>query len=158
MGSHIVTGLHTTIFVLCILFICLRSGLVLIVHVISDASRCLGVLLLPQHLREPLETIAARSADAHLFESAKPLIVCPDEGILRDGELSVMVEGVLLCKTYSFTRALALLLACYYVFNLAYPQKGCATLTFMQRCFINLQDGVKANDKVITLLGRINKL
>jgi hypothetical protein len=122
----------------------------------TDAAKCFGILVLPQHLREKLDTLVARSTDT--TDPSKPTILVPEGRSALDGDLSIHIERVVLCNTNSFAKAIALLLASYYIFNLAYPSKGVATLTFIQKCILNLHDGSKNIDKVVTLLGRLNKL
>ena len=53
--------------------------------------------------------------------------------------------------------ALAVYLASFYVFNLAYPSTLKKTLTFIQKVILNIQDNVKIERSVVTRLERLNK-
>ena len=55
-------------------------------------------------------------------------------------QYEVIVEGLVVCLSGNVVVAFALMLASYYVFNLAYPKDLTNTLMFYQRVFLGLTD------------------
>ena len=86
---------------------------------------------------------------------AEPKIVFKD--YFLDSVYSVVVDNQRLCSTKDFIHAVKLLMATYYIFNIAYPKPSEGTLTFIQKGLINLQDRAKMNKKVANLLLEINQ-
>ena len=59
--------------------------------------------------------------------------------------LKIMADGIMVCQADNLLKAARLLLATFYVFNIAYPKGITASLTFFQKVFLNLQDDAKKN-------------
>ena len=55
----------------------------------------------------------------------------------------IFAEGTKICSTESHLKAFRLLMATFYVFNLAFPKANRGTLTFYQKVFLSLQDNSK---------------
>ena len=69
--------------------------------------------------------------------------------------LKIVADKVVICETDNLMEAAGLLLATFYVFNIAYPKASMATLTFYQKVFLNLQDEAKRLPRVISLLSKL---
>ena len=110
------------------------------------------------HLREDANLLVWFDDDNEGTKPVHPLIVCKGCNSLYSLSFSVEAEGIVISKTDSFVNFVLLLLATYYVFNLVYPDKLVATLIFIKKYFLNIQDSVKRNSKVVTLLGKLHKL
>ena len=127
-------------------------------YVYLDVGRIGGLLSLVHHLREDANLLVWFDDDNEGTKPVHPLIVCKGSNSLSPLSFSVEAEGIVISKTDSFVNFVLLLLATYYVFNLVYPDKLVATLIFIQKYFLNIQDSVKRNSKVVTLLGKLHKL
>ena len=71
------------------------------------------------------------------------------------GSLQILADGVTICETNNLMKAARLLLATFYIFNIAYPKIIMATLTFFQKVFLNLQDEARRLPKVISLTSKL---
>ena len=68
----------------------------------------------------------------------------PQLRVVNDGEngesYDIIVDSMVTCSSGHFVRALGILLATYYVFNLEYPEGLQNTWTFYQVMFLQLPD------------------
>lgn len=62
-----------------------------------------------------------------------------------------MVDNKTVAETNTFLRALEAFIGTFYVFNIAYPATIVATMTFVQKALLNLQDKVKRNPSPLLL-------
>ena len=125
---------------------------------LPDASMCHGILLVPYQIREPISVLLVQEGQ-QAPDCPKPTIVLRQgKSLLDTNAFDIILNGIHICSASTFTRAIGLLLAVYHVFNVSSPAKGQATLTFVHKVFLNVQDKVKANDKVTTLLGRLSRV
>ena len=72
-------------------------------------------------------------------------------------EFSIYIDGVDVAHCTTLLAAVSVYLACYYVFNLAYPAGLKKTLTFFQKVILNIHDNAKIERSVVTLLERLNQ-
>ena len=112
-----------------------------------------ALLYIPSLLHEKLENIIRNEEDTELV---MPYIVAPTS--LEEGEnYHVLVEGVKVATTNSLIGAFKLLMASFYVFNIAYPKNLQATLSFLQILFLGINDNSKPNIKAVKLVAEISK-
>lgn len=121
-------------------------------YIFPDAINCLALVYLPYLLREDLNTLIRTSKDD--IKSTPHVFVVKKEDILSS-KFEIYAEGNVVGLTESLPKAVMIVLATYYTFNIAYPDKGVSTLTFVQKVFANHQDRVKRDTKVIALLSKI---
>ncbi|XP_033103291.1 uncharacterized protein LOC117106063 [Anneissia japonica] len=119
------------------------------------AAHCLGILSLPFQLNEDIKLLiheepgTASRKTFHVIVFTGPLIDCK--------QFSVSAEEEMLGEVSSFIEAVALLITCYFVFNIAYPPKIGVTMTFIQKVLVGHDDQLKSTPKLLSLLGRITK-
>jgi len=78
--------------------------------------------------------------------------------VLDDSSVfDVVVESEIIAHCDNFLDAFIVLLACYYVFNLAYPKKLEGTLTFVQKFLLKIGDSTKTLPRVAGLITRLKK-
>ena len=80
------------------------------------------------------------------------------EKLGEENEFEIVVEGQVIDKTEDFISAMALLIVCHYVFNLAYPENLTGTFTFFQKFILKISDCSKLPAKVSGLINKIKKL
>lgn len=117
----------------------------------SYANKCLALLSLPYHLGDSLGELVK---DKISVKTITPYIVIHKENgqILHTSNIEVFADTVLVCKTDNIIVAFCLLVSIFYIFHIAYPKMSNATLTFLQKYFVNIEDGVETVPKVVTLL------
>lgn len=108
--------------------------------------------LLVKHGDAPNESDAMDSID-----SIPHMILKGSENIGSCSEFQIMADNISICTTKTFTRALKLVFACFYIFNIAYPKQIAGFLTFIQKVLINIADNSKKNVKVVKLLSELCK-
>lgn len=109
-----------------------------------------ALLELPGHLREKLEDLLTEVDD---MSKVWPHILMQGD-MDNEAEYTIVVDGHFALKAKTFTRAVKLLFASYYVFNICYPKELVNTLTFLQQAILNL-DGGKRSNKVVSLLAKV---
>ena len=121
------------------------------------AEKCLALLLLPHHLGESLgEIVKERVSPSTLT----PYILLHRENgsILNPSMIGVYADAVLICKVDRLVYAFSLLLAMFYVFHIAYPQKCSLTLTFLQKYICDMQgEEGKTSNAIGQLIGKLAK-
>ena len=75
---------------------------------------------------------------------------------LSDATYAVVVDNKRVCTTTDMLLAVTVLIASYYVFNLAYPKDLEGTMVFYQNAILNIQDQTKYNRKVCNFLIEIS--
>lgn len=61
------------------------------------------------------------------------------DSIYTTRSYSLSIDGTIVMEDlHLFERSLSSLFSAYYVFNVAYPEEICATLEFIQRCFVGV--------------------
>ena len=68
---------------------------------------------------------------------------------------AVTVDNIKIASTTDSVLATQVLLASYYVYNMAYPPRGRAALTFIQKCLANVQDETPYMAKLNTFLSQV---
>ena len=102
-----------------------------------DHKMCAALCIVPQHVGESIGAIW----EDETGETAYPQIrVVIDEEEENGERYDIIVDGMVICSNGNFVRALGILLATYYVFNLEYPKGLMNTLTFYQVMFLQLPD------------------
>ncbi|KAJ8032740.1 Sterile alpha motif domain-containing protein 3 [Holothuria leucospilota] len=72
-------------------------------------------------------------------------------------EFSVFLEGEEVGSCSHLLPALSAYVAAYYVFNLAYPTAFKKTMAFFQKIILNIQDNLKFDRSVLSILEKINQ-
>ena len=78
----------------------------------------------------------------------------PDENFLAS-RFTVTGDNIRVAVSSDFVLATKALLACYYVFNIAYPKAANGGLTFIQKILGNVQDGAPHIPKLNTFMGLV---
>lgn len=74
-----------------------------------------------------------------------------------DCQFEVFVDGMSICENLETVfDAFIVLMAVYYIFNISYPKDLSKTLTFVQKVFLNMQDGAKPPAQVLKVLKQLN--
>ena len=71
--------------------------------------------------------------------------------MLETMPVEVIVEGETFCECSDIVSGVALMLAAYYVINIAYPKELKSTLFFYQKAFLGIADSSAKDDKVSRL-------
>ena len=85
--------------------------------------------------------------DAEIEKSVAPIIVCVG-GLANLNPVYVVAEGMIVCQlcNLSMGMSIALLLGCYYIFNMKYPSTSKTFFIFLDA--IMLDNGSKAKKRV----------
>jgi len=75
-----------------------------------------------------------------------------------DATFDIKVEQEIVAHCHNFFEAFSTMLACYYVFNVAYPKNLEGTLTFFQKFILNIGDDQKTLPRVAGLISRLKKI
>lgn len=75
-----------------------------------------------------------------------------------DTAFKVFAENVQIAATEGILQAVALLFACFYIFNCNYNSGLKLTLTFLQKAILGIKDGVKTPGPVLSLLKKLNDI
>ena len=103
-----------------------------------------------------------RDIISNFEEKPFPQIECASEDFgLVDAitckEFVVSVEGNTIAKTQCFLKAFEIFFSAFYIFNLEYPKALKATLTFIQKEIIQLNDGAPEIGRVINLITKLKR-
>ena len=108
---------------------------------------CVALCVVPQQLGEKLE---------HIFEDevgSYPQIRVRYED--EEEMYEIVVEGLAICECGDLVTGFGLMMAAYYIFNLAYPKVLTGVLTFYQKVFLGMTDNTK-NAKVSALICKLS--
>ncbi|XP_038074352.1 sterile alpha motif domain-containing protein 3-like [Patiria miniata] len=138
---------------------------------LQEALSAIGLQREEKSRREATCTAAALGIPCLLKEQVKDMIVfgeeatdgvpiiCGDEEDLAScSTFSVEIDGTIVSSSKDVLSAMAVYLASFYVFNLAYPTRLKRTLTFFQKGVLNIQDNLKPERVVISLLEKLSQL
>ena len=78
--------------------------------------------------------------------------------LLESASFDIVVEEQIVAQSNSFLEAFAVMLATYYVFNLAYPKELECTLSFIQKYILDIGDTTKTAARVSGLINKLKKL
>ena len=68
---------------------------------------------------------------------------------------TIMADGEQVCTTDTLTWAVKLLVATYYVFNIAYPKKIAATMQFIQEKLLDVHDDAVKNPRAVSFAAKL---
>lgn len=117
----------------------------------------LAAILLPSLLRENTGMLFK-----NFHDEKHPQILCVKNvgnilEAIQCNEFSIVVDDHWFAETTEFLSAVRIWFSTYYLFNISYPKCLEATLTFLQKEVINLQDSAPNLTKVISLITKIKK-
>ena len=120
------------------------------------------MFVLPSLLKEQQKRLFVFKDDAceeDLFPRIKIDILseefCLDTILGKDHEFVVVVEKHEVFKSDNFITTVAVVLGCYYIFNLAYSKCLQNTMYFIQKELIGIHDGTEKLQKVLSLVCKI---
>ena len=117
----------------------------------------LFVLMLPSLLRE-LPVDMFENFGGKPFPQIRCLEVVDDLDQVFDCKvLEVVLENCVIAKTDDLLVAFQVTFACFYIFNLEYPKCLAATLTYIQKDVIDLQDSALEIGKVVNLITKVRR-
>ena len=113
-------------------------------------KQCCAVAVVPQQLREALDDMMYKDGESNSY---------PQIRIHKDMSdtipADIIVEGEVVCLCGDLLTGFALMLAMYYVFNIAYPDELKSTLLFLQKGFTGIVDDTTKNVKVSKLFSTL---
>ncbi|XP_038065708.1 sterile alpha motif domain-containing protein 3-like [Patiria miniata] len=121
----------------------------------EGATHVAAVLTVPSLLKEKVGCLVLLGQEP---EDGHPHITGDESSLEQCQHFSIVVDGIEVAHTDTFMSAFSCYVACFYVFNLAYPGVLRKTLNFFQRVILNIQDSAKVDRPVITLLDKLNQL
>ena len=101
------------------------------------------------------EETTTESTDTQGSDTQTPLIIYTGEQFTQS-TYTITADGEVIGETKDFIDAVKVLICTYYNFNVAYPTKACASLTFIQKMVMNLQDSVPPIKKLQTFVGAMH--
>ena len=118
----------------------------------------IGILYAFFHLQEDWKKMAkdfcAGKSYPQICLGAGPEINA--EELVSWRNFTVYVEGVMVGRAGSLVEAVGIVMATYYVFNIAYPKELERTLTFFQKAIMKRNDQCKRIMRVIKLIASMN--
>ena len=114
----------------------------------------MALLIIPIRVKEKMEVILQKDEGQGV---SSPTILW-NGATLKDSMYAVVVDNERVCETNDILLAYKVLFATHYVFNLAYKKEIDATMTFIQKGLLNVQDNCAFNRKVSNFLIEISTL
>ena len=109
-------------------------------------EQCVAVLVVPQQLREMVADMFLTEDEISSYPKLK--IKSMSDTI----PVEVIVEGVSFCECSDLVTGIAIMMAAYYIVNIAYPPKLKSTLFFYQKAILGIADSSANDGKVARLL------
>ena len=115
------------------------------------AHNCLALLSLPYLLGEKLRVIVKTTPSP---STATPYLLfhMDKRGIINLSKIEVYADAVHVCETDNIVNGFCLLLAIFYVFNIAFPINCISTLTFLQKYICNLPGEVDMDPRALCMI------
>ena len=113
-------------------------------------KQCCAVAVVPQQLREALDDMMYKDGESNSYPQIRV-----HEDMSDTIPADIIVEGEVVCSCGHLLTGFALMLAMYYVFNIANPDKLNSTLLFLQKGFIGIVDDTTKNVKVSKLFSTL---
>ncbi len=125
----------------------------------SECVKSVALLALPGLLREDLDLFLSSEEQYEKSDeqTGSPVIVFQGADVYKSKNFAIYADGIKIMSVKSVKNAFMILIACFFVFNIAYPKKMIRTLTFLQKVMLNLQDSIKTPNPVVTLITNINR-
>ncbi len=125
----------------------------------SECVEKVALLALPGLLREDLGLFICSEEQHTSSEDAtgNPVIVFNGADPFKSDNYDIYVDGEKIISVKSMSRAFSILIASYFVMNIAYPTTMVKSLTFLQKVILNLQDSLAKVKPVVTLLTNLNR-
>ncbi len=92
------------------------------------------------------------------LKTTTPYILALGEDILHIDEYIVVVEGAVLLKVTSLTKALVTLFALYYVVNIAYPRLNSNTMLFLEKYMFKLPSTGQLTGAAVATISALDNL
>ena len=115
----------------------------------------MALTVIPLHLNETIRQYIYPDRDVEDIPETPFIKVYGD--IEDSDRFEIIADNELVCTCRNLISAVGSLVATFYIFNIAYPKELVATLTFIQKFIIGMQDGVKKNSKVIGFISKVLK-
>ncbi|PIK41884.1 hypothetical protein BSL78_21258 [Apostichopus japonicus] len=121
-----------------------------------DATWTAALWILPGFLKEDRNFLFINSDDdvSSDVEINTPVITYTGDP-LDPSNITIIAENEKYSTAASFPRAVLILLATYYVFNIQYNGKVKGTLTFLQKVLLQCKDKGKLPQKIISLIAKL---
>nr|XP_054748301.1 uncharacterized protein LOC129253889 [Lytechinus pictus] len=115
-------------------------------------------------LHEKIELLLCPKAKELDPEEPQPHIHIEYNGRIEDvlaatgrvKEFAIVAEGEVVAQTSDVLKAVCIVMAVHYVFNMSYHPKLNASLTFIQKVIMNMKDSSPNPKKVIKVLFQVN--
>ena len=75
----------------------------------------------------------------------------------KDPRFKIYIEKVLIAEVQDFVKAVTILIAAQYVFNVAYSKKLQSTYCFIQNYLLEIQNNSNCPTKVLNLMSKLKK-
>ena len=129
----------------------------MIKHFFPDLTGCIALYTIPGLLRERVSNFVVEKEQNDEEHKSYPHIVLSHSNPADSDQFSIKVDNIDILTVNDFLTAFKLMIACYYVFNIAYPKVANASMEFVQKVLMNVQDGTKISSKVLSLLAKLAK-
>ena len=73
----------------------------------------------------------------------------------KDARFKIYTEKVLIAEVHDFVKAVTILIAAHYVFNVAYSKKLHSTYCFIQKYLLEIHDNSNCPTKVLNLMSKL---
>jgi len=87
-----------------------------------------------------------------IFQETAPSLLLEESG----SKGQIVADGLVICQTNSIIEGIACWIACYPIFNIAYPTKYKNSLIFIRKFLLGINDDSKTPMKVIDAISKIN--
>ena len=114
----------------------------------TDLGKDVAIMRLPELLSEKCE---------HFFATERGDRCYPYVLITEQGEFIIIADNVDVATADTLPKAFQVYFAVFYIFNIAYSKQTNATLTFVQKVLLNIQDNTKKNARVVSLLAKLTE-
>ena len=75
----------------------------------------------------------------------------------KDAHIEIYIEKVSVAEVQDFVKAVTILIAAHYVYNLAYSKKLHSTYCFIQKYILEAQGNSNCPTKVLNLMSKLTK-
>ena len=75
----------------------------------------------------------------------------------KDTHFKIYVEKVLIAEVQDFVKAVTILIAAHYLFNVAYLKKLHSTYCFIQKYLLKIQDNSNCPGKVLIVMSKLKQ-
>ena len=126
-----------------------------------DIMSVISLMSIPGLMRESYENLFLVEGSQCVYPKIKVVSEVAgyhvDDILLEGTCFYIYLENQLIARTSDFIVAVALNVALFYIFNLAYPEELISTYVFFQKFLLGITDRTKTSSKVMNLMSKLKK-